>query len=45
MVTDLAKWAQARTTFNAMGLIFFILCLAIFALLLFDEAVEVIASF
>ena len=43
MATDLK--AQAQNTFNGTGLMFFIICLAIFALLLFDEAVEMVASF
>jgi len=37
MATDLA--AQAQNTFNGRGLMFFIICLGIFALLLFDGAV------
>jgi hypothetical protein len=45
MVTDLGKKAQAQATFNAMGLVFFTISLAILALLLFDEAVEVMARF
>jgi hypothetical protein len=45
MVTDLAKKAQAQATFNAINLICFIICLAIVALLLFDEAVELMARF
>ena len=43
MATDLK--AQALNTFNGTGSMFFIICLAIFALLLFDEAVELVASF
>jgi hypothetical protein len=33
------------TTFNGVGLICFMICAVIFALLLFDEAVELIALF
>jgi hypothetical protein len=43
--TDLGGKAQAQATFNAMGLGCIIICLAIFALLLFDEAVELMARF
>ena len=37
--------ALAQNTFDGVGLMFVIICLAIFALLLFDEAIELVALF